>query len=81
MTTHHAHHTRELVSHHNVGGWERGTRLFLGAVLTGTAAAVGAIWLRLLLAAIGLAGLVTSVEGYCPVNRAIGRDSYHHPQP
>ena len=62
----------------NVGGWERGARLFLGAASLGAAAATGSLWLAVPLALIGAGGLVTSVGAYCPINRRLGHDSYHH---
>lgn len=76
---HPGHPLKARLTHHNVGGWERAARLFVGAVAAGASVAVGAVWLKAVLGALGLAGLATSVGGYCPVNRAIGRDSYHRP--
>ena len=62
----------------NVGGWERGARLFFGAAFLGAAAAAGGVWLRLLFVVLAFVGLVTSIGAYCPINRAAGRDSYRH---
>jgi hypothetical protein len=75
----HEHPEKGLVSSRNVGDWERGVRLFIGVAATGAAFAVAPIWLRALLGLVGAASLFTSIGGYCPINRAIGRDSYHNP--
>jgi hypothetical protein len=62
----------------NVGGWERAARLFLGAALLAIAFTAGPVWLRVILGSAGVAGMLTSIVAYCPMNRAAGRDSYHH---
>jgi hypothetical protein len=62
----------------NVGGWERAARLFLGAALFAIAFTAGPVWVRAILAIAGTAAMLTSVAAYCPLNRAAGRDSYHH---
>lgn len=75
---HESAHPLLLHSDRNVGGWERAARLFLGAVAVAIAFTAGPIWVRVLLAFAGAAGMSTSVVAYCPINRAAGRDSYHH---
>jgi hypothetical protein len=71
-------HPRPVRSNRNVGGWERAARMFLGAAALGAALTAGPIWLRVILAIAGATGLLTSVGAYCPINRALGRDTYHH---
>jgi len=85
MTRHaHTHHgpghpyAWQLHENRNVGGWERAARLFLGAAVFAIAFTAGPIWARVVLALVGTAGMFTSVAAYCPLNRAMGRDSYHH---
>ena len=77
----HHHLEKRLVSRRNVGGWERGVRLFIGAAAAGAALAVAPVWLQETLGLVGAAGLFTSISAYCPVSRAFGRDTYHHPLP
>ena len=74
-----AHHAHPLLtrSNRNVGGWERAARLFLGAAALGAALTAGPIWLRVVLAIAGAVGLFTSISAFCPINRALGRDTYH----
>lgn len=64
----------------NVGGVERGARLAIGAGAAAGAVVLGNIWLKALLGVLSAAGLLTGVVGYCPGNRAAGRDSYHPPK-
>lgn len=71
----------QLHENRNVGGWERAARLFFGAAAFAIAFTAGPIWLRTLLAILGVVGMVTSVAAYCPLNRAAGRDSYHRGTP
>ncbi|MFI5349009.1 MAG: DUF2892 domain-containing protein [Elusimicrobiota bacterium] len=70
------------IAHHrhkrNVGDWERGVRLFVGTAVAGVALTPDPIWLRVILGLIAAESLATSVSGYSPINRAAGRDSYHH---
>ena len=77
---HHAHreYSTLLRSNRNVGGWERAARLFLGSALLAVAFTAGPAWVRAILAVLGTVGILTSVAAYCPLNRALGRDSYHH---
>jgi hypothetical protein len=79
--TPHARREHGLAEKRNVGGWERVVRLFFGATAIGAAFAVGPVWLAVLLGLIGAEGMITSVEGYCPLNQAVGRDSYHRRHP
>lgn len=65
--------------HRNVGGFERAGRLFVGAAAMASAAAIGAVWLKLILGLVGLALLITAVTAHCPVNQAVGRDSHRRP--
>ncbi|HXT00869.1 MAG TPA: DUF2892 domain-containing protein [Elusimicrobiota bacterium] len=88
MTTMHAHlhhgpgHREpfpwQLHENRNVGGWERAARLFLGAAIFAIAFTAGPVWGRVILALLGTYGMFTSIAAYCPLNRAAGRDSYHH---
>lgn len=64
------------ITHPNVGGWERGARLFIGLAAMGASAAVP-IWLRPILLLLGVGGFATSVSAYCPINRALGRNTHH----
>lgn len=61
----------------NVGGAERGARLVVGGASALAVLAVADVWAKAALGLIAIAGLLTSAAGYCPVNRAAGRDSYH----
>lgn len=63
----------------NVGGPERGVRLGVGAGALAVTSIVTQPWLQTLMGIVGLAALITGAAGYCPINRAAGRDSYHHP--
>jgi hypothetical protein len=65
-------------SDRNVGAWERAARLFFGSLALGVTLTAGPFWLRALLAMAGTAGLLTSVGAKCPINRALGRNTYHH---
>ncbi len=82
IITKEARHARETkgmhrgAHHPNVGGWERGVRMFIGLAAMGASAAVP-IWLRPVMLLLGVGGLATSVSAYCPVNHALGRDSHH----
>lgn len=61
----------------NVGRQERGVRLGLGLAAGAAAIGIDAPWLKAVLAVASLAGLGTAAAGYCPINKAVGRDSYH----
>lgn len=61
----------------NVGKEERVVRLGVGLAAGAAAIGVGIPWLKAVLAVASLAGLGTAAAGYCPVNKAVGRDSYH----
>lgn len=61
--------------HRNVGGPERGSRLLLGAGAAVGATIAAGVWVKAVLSLAAIAGLLTGVGGYCPVNRAIGRNS------
>jgi Protein of unknown function (DUF2892) len=67
-----------LHENRNVGGWERAARLFVGAALFSIAFTAGPVWARVILAIVGMESMLTSIAAYCPINRAFGRDSYHH---
>ncbi|HWG91269.1 MAG TPA: DUF2892 domain-containing protein [Candidatus Thermoplasmatota archaeon] len=64
--------------HRNVGGLERAVRFAVGSLLLQQAVRnrehVGA---ALTTGALGADLLGTAVTGYCPMNAALGRDSYH----
>ena len=66
------------VAFRNVGGYERGARLIIGA-----AAAIGmtrvedSLFALVALCAVAAIGLLTGTLAYCPINRAAGRDSFH----
>lgn len=62
----------------NVGGPERVGRIVLGTAAAVAALMTGVPWVKALLTVAGVTGLATGVSGYCPVNKAAGRDSYHH---
>lgn len=66
-----------LESARNVGKQERAWRLGLGLAAGAAAVGVAVPWARAVLAAASLAGLGTAASGYCPINKAVGRDSYH----
>lgn len=61
----------------NVGGAERGTRLMVGGASALAALAAADVWAKAALTLVAIAGVLTGAAGYCPVNRAAGRDSYH----
>lgn len=61
----------------NVGRPERGVRLGVGLAAGAAALGVSVPWLRAVFAVASLLGLGTAAVGYCPVNKAMGRDSYH----
>jgi hypothetical protein len=65
---------------HNVGRKERYIRMAAG-VAAGAAAARAHGWPRAALGTIAAAGLGTAATGYCPINRAVGRDSYARESP
>lgn len=61
----------------NVGGPERGTRLLVGGGSALAALVAADVWAKAALGLVAIAALLTGAAGYCPVNRAAGRDSYH----
>lgn len=65
----------------NVGKQERAWRLGLGLAAGAAAIGVAVPWARAVLAVASLAGLGTAAAGYCPLNKAVGRDSYHEREP
>lgn len=64
----------------NVGSTERYLRLAAG-VAAGAAAARTSGWQRAALGTVAAAGVSTAATGYCPINQAIGRDSFHELSP
>lgn len=61
----------------NVGGRDRALRLGVGGAAAITALTADGPIMTAVLALIGLAALATGATGYCPVSRALGRDTYH----
>lgn len=72
------HRRREEMALRNVGGAERTTRLVVGLILIAFGYGASATaWLSGLLYALGVVILLTALASYCPVNAAIGRNSYY----
>lgn len=66
-----------LRDHRNVGGLDRKMRIGLGAAcLAGAAAVTAPVW-AVVLGAAGAGSLLSAASGYCPMNQALGRDTYH----
>lgn len=66
--------------HRNVGSAERYARLALGAA-AGAAAARASGWQRATLGTVAAAGLTTGLTRYCPINEAVGRNSFDDESP
>jgi Protein of unknown function (DUF2892) len=64
----------------NVGSTERFVRIGV-ALVAALAAARASGWSRAALNTLATAGLTTGLTRYCPVNRAIGRDSSNELSP
>lgn len=64
----------------NVGSTERYVRLAAG-VAAAAASTQTTGWRRATLGAVATAGLGTGLTRYCPINQAIGRDTYRDESP
>jgi hypothetical protein len=65
---------------HNVGSTERYVRLAAG-IAAATAAARTTGWQRATLGSVAAAVLATGLTRYCPINQAVGRDTFHGESP